>query len=123
MEGPLARLTCYQHVKDGRRVNRSLNGTSCGVEHADTEVKVVFRTHKTIGVVDQNSVVYHDAADTNPQIDVSVPWTTANKVLKLQRKVQNYEPVAKFYSWRTELKKRLRSGIRVTEHCAHFVAC
>ena len=51
----------------------------------------------------RNLVVYHDAADTNPQIDVSVLWTTVDKVLKLQRQVLNHELVARFHSWRTKL--------------------
>ena len=83
VEGPSARLTCCLHVKGDRRVNRSQNGTSCGVERAETEVEVVPTTHRTTGVVDQNSAVYHDAADTNPQIDVSVMWTTSDKALEL----------------------------------------
>ena len=58
---------------------------SCGVERAETEVEVVPTIRRTAGVVDQNSAVYHDAADTDPQIDVSVLWTTA------------------VHSWRTEL--------------------
>ena len=57
---------------------------------------------RTAGVVDQNSAVYHNAADTNPQTDVSVRWTTADEVLKLQDEARNYEPVARFHSWRTE---------------------
>ena len=52
-------------------------------------------------VVDQNSAVYHDADDTNPQTDVSVLWTTADEVLKLHREVRNNEPVARFHSWKT----------------------
>ena len=71
VEEPSARLTCCLHVKGDRRANRSFNGMSCGVERAETEVEVVSTTHRTTGVVDQNSAVYHDAADTNPQIDVS----------------------------------------------------
>ena len=60
-------------------------------------------TRRAAGVVDQNSAVYHDAADTNPQTDVSILWTTADEVLKLQREARNHEPVARFHSWRTEL--------------------
>ena len=48
------------------------------------------------GVVDQNSAVYHDTADTNPQTDVSVLWTIADEALKLQREARNYEPMARF---------------------------
>ena len=91
-------------MKVDRRANRYLNSKSCGIERAETEVEVLPITQRTVEVFDWNSVVYHDAVDTNPQIDVSVLWTTADKVLKLQRKVQNHEPVARFHSWRTELK-------------------
>ena len=81
----------------------AFNGKSCGVERADTEVEVVLTTRKTAGVVDQNSAVYHDAADTNPQSDVPVLWTTAVEALKLQREARNRVPLARFHSWRTEL--------------------
>ena len=53
------------------------------------------------GVVNQNSAVYHDAADTGPQTDVSVLWTIADEVLKLQREARNYEPVARFQALTT----------------------
>ena len=50
---------------DNCRANRSLNGKSCSVERAETEVEVVPTTRRTTGVFDQNLAVYHDAADTN----------------------------------------------------------
>ena len=78
-------------MKGNRRANRSLNGKSCTVERADTEVEVVPTTRRIAGVVDQNSAVYHDAADTNPHIDVFVLWTTVDKVLKLQRDARSLE--------------------------------
>ena len=71
-------------MKVDRRANRYLNSKSCGIERAETEVEVMPITQRTVEVFDQNSAVYHDAADTNLQIDVSVMWTTANKVLKTQ---------------------------------------
>ena len=92
-----------------RRANRTLNGKSCGVERAETEVEVVPTTRRTAGVFDQNPGVYHDAADTNPQTDVSVLWTTADEVLKFQRgQVSQQE---------TELIDA-RAQVRHTEHCA-----
>ena len=71
--------------------------------HHGVEVDILEALILTTGFLDQNSAVYHDAADTNLQIDVSVLWTIVDKVLKLQRKVQNLKPVARFHSWRTEL--------------------
>ena len=108
------------HVKGDRRANRSLNGSSCGVDRAETEVEVVLTTRRTAGVVDQNSAVYHDAADTHPQTDVFVLWTTADEVLKLQREARNHEPVARFHSWRTELINA-RAQALVTPSTAHIL--
>ena len=57
-------------MKVDRRDNRYLNCKSCGAGRAETEIEVVPTTRRTAGVFDQNSAVYHDAADTNPQTDV-----------------------------------------------------
>ena len=73
-------------MKVDRRANQCLNSKSCGVERAETEVEVVPTTRRIAGVFDQNSAVYHDAADTNSETDVSVLWITADR----------------FHSWRTE---------------------
>ena len=105
-------------MKVDRRANRYFNSKSCGIERAETEVEVMPIIQRTVEVFDQNSAVYHDAAETNPQIDVSVLWTTADKVLKLQRKVQNYEPVARFHNWRTELINACAQAF-VTPSTAH----
>ena len=48
------------------------HGKSCGVERVETEVEVMPITRRTVGVFDWNSAVYHDAANTNPQTDVSI---------------------------------------------------
>ena len=74
-------------MKVDRGANRSPNGKSCGVERAETEVEVVPTTRRTAEVFDQNSAVYHDVVDINPQTDVSVrgpPTRYSNSNVRLE---------------------------------------
>ena len=55
----------------------------CGVERDETEVEVVPTIRRTVGVADEKSAVYHDAADINPYC--SQPLTTySNSIVRLE---------------------------------------
>ena len=121
VEGPASECAMHQRVI-GTLLGKCLDQTRCGALQTFSEIDLLPCTLRVIvepigastaspvalsapkpklklpttlitaGVVDQNSAVYHDAADATPQTDVS--GTTADEVPKLQRKARNHGQVS-----------------------------